>query len=668
MVKAIRFELSLSSVVLQSETEARTRGRVAAVARRQLGGALSASGRTLPEIEARTPSDQRERPGQKVASHRARARVPAQTSERSSAVIAGVCSEALLWAAHRQLLRHSRPLLAAWRDGFQPRRLLLAGDRRCSARTAAGVLEQLLIPRPSRGSNGGGRTVQDFDTAAALGEVREQIRYAAARLAKLSVPLPIVNAALAQFQPLATAQLATVWDEGTAAAVQNCWQQQTSAAVAEAYVASSGSAVQALLAVLDAELSAGDLPELLQRLLRQAAQLFPIRWGEILLVGSDGKLHHAAAYGFDPSAIREEAGAGAFFEQIVRRARPDFLRDASREPRLGQPYFRTFQVKSLWAVPLTRGERSPHASSGPEVLGVMAVAFARRYECLPQERELLLALAERSTLAIERTRITERLGEQQKRVLELSRRLLDAQDEERRRISRDLHDETGQALLALRLYLEMGMRADSRRGAQKWLRQGLDLVDNSVAELRRILAQLSPLLLDELGLESALRLELRRLRQQQQWRTRFQFTPGPVRLDRGVEILVYRVVLEGLRNIARHAQARHVQLKIVTEREQLRIWLRDDGIGMTPPETRPARKPSLTGTAGAVAKPALSRRASAATVTVPTHFGLAGMRERVRLAGGQLKVESARSRGVALSICIPLTPPTALAAAAVHAS
>src|SRR6185437_10467670 len=214
-------------------------------------------------------------------------------------------------------------------------------------------------------------------------------------------------------------------------------------------------------------------------------------------------------------------------------------------------------------------------------------------------------LAERSTLALERTRMAERLGEQQRRVLELSRRLLDAQDEERRRISRDLHDETGQSLLALRLYLEMGLREAQRPQARMWLEKGLNLVDSSVAELRRILAQLSPLLLDELGLEAALRLELRRLQAQQGWRVRFRFAAGqgsletpraqrtspalhgspstsdqrerprakwratPPRMDRSLEILVYRVVLEGLRNIARHARARHVNLTVTAGEDRL---------------------------------------------------------------------------------------------------
>jgi signal transduction histidine kinase len=519
---------------------------------------------------------------------------------------------ARLVEAHRQLAARKPALLRVWRRRFHAE---------LAPPAAVAALEQLLFP---------GKT-----TVAALWE---QVHYSAARLAKLNVPLARVHEALSVFQPLAAAALRPRWSERQAGAITCQWQQEATVAVAQAYVAAHSNAVQALVAVLDAELNANDLDELLQRLLRQAAQLFPLRWGEVLLMERGGRLRHAAAYGLAPEAISANAGAGTFFRDVVREARPGFLADAAHDPRLRQPYYRALDVKSLWAVPLIR--RHPRA----EVLGVLAVAFDRVYECLPQERDLLLALAERSTLALERTRMTERLNQQRHRVLELSRRLLDAQDEERRRISRDLHDETGQALMALRLYLEMGLREAERPQARLWMKRGLDLVDTSVAELRRILAQLSPLLLDELGLEAALRLELRRLKSQNGWRARFRFAPPPQRLERGLEILVYRVVLEGMRNIARHARARNVALSVAARDGQLLIQLTDDGVGL--PAEGPARP----------------------RATAPTHFGLAGMRERVRLAGGHLELGSARGRGLRLSISIPLGTPQETPLRAAHAS
>lgn len=502
-------------------------------------------------------------------------------------------------------------MVPAWRRRFRPR-------PSPSAR-ALYALEQLLMPRPEPA------------TAAAL---QEQITYVAARLPRLGLQPEMIHAAQVAFRPLALVVLEQSLEIATARQMYEWIHLHTSLAVAQAYASEQSRALQALLATLDVELNAGGLSELLEHLLRQAAQLFPFRWAEVLLIDDDAgdtrtsHLRHAALYGLDRTMIQEAGSVGPFFQRVLRRGEPGFLLDAANDPRVAQPYFRSLDVKSLWAVPLVR---RPLQQAAPEPLGVLALAFDRVHECLPQEMNLLRALAERSTLAIERARMTERLARQQQRVLELSRRLLDAQDEERRRISRDLHDETGQALLALRLYLEMGLRERDPARVGEWLQRGLRLVDQSVAELRRILAQLSPLLLDELGLEPALRLELRRLRSEQHWvRARFEFRAPVQRLERSLKILLYRVVLEGLRNIARHAQARRVALTIQATTGDLCVRLSDDGVGLT--------------TSGA---------------TPSVRFGLRGMRERVRLAGGSLEIQSnPRTRsgrpGTVLLIRIPL--------------
>lgn len=512
-------------------------------------------------------------------------------------MLASPDADPVLISAQRCLRQHAKGVLAAWRQSFHSQPGLQPAVR--------ATLEQLLLPRPE---------AEDGD----LSVWREHVHYTACRLAKLNIPLAQVHAAFAEFRPLAIARLRTELGAQTAAAAQDWFQQQTQLIIAEAYVASQSGAVAALLAVLDVELSAANLHQLLDRLLQQAAKLFPLRWGEVLLLdpgSADLRLHHAATFGLAPEMILDHAGVGSFFLQVLRSGEPGFLLNAADDPRVAQPYYRELDVKSVWAVPL-RDEG--------EVLGVLTVAFDRIYECLPKEKDLLLALAERSTLAIERTRMHERLQREQIRVMELSRRLLDAHDEERRRISRDLHDETGQALLALRLYLEMGLRAKGAGDTRKWLRKGLTLVDTSVAELRRILAELSPLVLDELGLEAALRLELRHLRAQQHWRTRFQFALNGAVLDRRQESLLYRVVLEGLRNVARHAGAHTVRLRISAAPASVTVHLADDGVGIS------ADAPAHSG------------------------FGLAGMRERIRLAGGHFELRSQPGRGACLCMQIPL--------------
>src|SRR5437868_11845587 len=132
---------------------------------------------------------------------------------------------------------------------------------------------------------------------------------------------------------------------------------------------------------------------------------------------------------------------------------PIMVFDTSHESNILLENVRSL-AKTLWGVPLRLDSTT---------LGALVIGFDKPYEWLPTERALMRAIAERSSLALDRARIHDALRERETRIAELSAHLLQVQEEERQRISRELHDETGQGLMVIRLYLGMLERVTTGR-------------------------------------------------------------------------------------------------------------------------------------------------------------------------------------------------------------
>lgn len=454
----------------------------------------------------------------------------------------------------------------------------------------------------------------------------ESVDYTARRLAKLRVPLYAIGAGLRAQAAVAEPLLAGYFGARSrdACAALEQFQQAVYLRVVRAYDEVQRAALEALLGVLDAELEARNLPDLLERLLGLAARAFSARWGGLLLARADGRLEPAGLFGVERRLVLANAPAGIFFREVLAQGRPGFVRDAANDPRIGQPYFRTLEIKSLWAAPLTgRWGRQPGWPAGTNSFGILHVDFDRAYECLPQERDLLLAFARRSSLAIERARLLESLAASNARVRRLSRELLRAQESERRRISRDLHDAAGQVMMATRLHLEMARRYTAGGPAEASIGQALASVDAGIRELRRIIRHLTPLGLGG-GLAPAVRRQAAAFERTQNIAVQL-LVRLPQRPPRELETLAYRWVQEALTNVARHAQARHVHLAITADAAALHLRISDDGRGL-------AAGAGCGGGGG---------------------FGLTAMRERVELAGGTFQIVPTPGGGVTLAADIP---------------
>jgi signal transduction histidine kinase len=262
---------------------------------------------------------------------------------------------------------------------------------------------------------------------------------------------------------------------------------------------------------------------------------------------------------------------------------------------------------------------------GDEIIGVLIIGFEKPYSWLPSENELFRAVADRSALAIDRARMTDAVRERERRIVELSGHLLKAQEDERKRISRELHDETGQALMVIRLYLGMLDGVVSSRAAKAKIVELLEVVDRTIEGIRRIIARLSPLVLQELGLVAAIRKEAKDLARSTGIHARVEMSDEIGRLSPDIEAAVYRVVQESLHNVAKYAQAKQVNVMVTRDEGLLRVAIEDDGVGISS-TTNPQRR----------------------------SYGLAGMRERISALGGTLSVSSRKGHGTKITASVPV--------------
>jgi signal transduction histidine kinase len=203
---------------------------------------------------------------------------------------------------------------------------------------------------------------------------------------------------------------------------------------------------------------------------------------------------------------------------------------------------------------------------------------------------------------------------------------LAAADVERRRWARELHDETLQSLGGLRVLISSALRRDDLPVAQEAMRTAVAQIEREIDNLRAIITELRPATLDELGLRSAIEGLLDRHREQSGFQLDGELelpdpSAGEQRLAEDLETTVYRLVQEALTNVAKHAHANRVRVAVGEADGQLSIEVQDDGAGFDPE-------------------------------TVSHGFGLAGMQERVTLAGGVLSVDSSE-RGTVLSARLP---------------
>jgi PAS domain S-box-containing protein len=241
-------------------------------------------------------------------------------------------------------------------------------------------------------------------------------------------------------------------------------------------------------------------------------------------------------------------------------------------------------------------------------------------------------------------RVQERTGElraAQERLRRLSGRLMQSQDEERRRIARELHDGLGQYLVAVKMNLDvLAMTApDTGGGRLENLADAIKQIENAIAEIRTISHLLHPPLLDEVGLELALVWYAEGFAKRSGIAVNIDISPSIGRLDTDVETALFRVVQECLTNVHRHSGSSTASVRLSRENGELKLEVRDEGKGM------PAILPS--------------EEASALAPGV----GLQGIRERVLQLRGRVEIGSSEGQGTVVTVTLPGTAQPGVAGA-----
>jgi len=220
-----------------------------------------------------------------------------------------------------------------------------------------------------------------------------------------------------------------------------------------------------------------------------------------------------------------------------------------------------------------------------------------------------------------------RLEDNTQRMQQLSRQILQAQEEERHRLAHDLHDEAAQALTSLLVHLRLLERAHTPEEAQQRVQELRILTAQALEEVRRVALDLRPTILDDLGLGPALAWRVDECNKLDGMHATITIRGLEQRLPREVELVFYRVGQEALSNVVRHAQAHQVTVHLEQVDGQVTLEINDDGQGFDPATVR-----SNDGQG----------------------FGLLGMCERMGMIDGQLKVESVLGRGTRVLAYAPV--------------
>jgi signal transduction histidine kinase len=370
--------------------------------------------------------------------------------------------------------------------------------------------------------------------------------------------------------------------------------------------------LESLIEIGNALATESDLERLLDLVARRLRELLDARLVAVLLPAGDSDLR-IVAVSADGGEAMDLIGqtlprAGSKSGRVIERSRSERVDSVLDDPEVSQDVMRRFGAQSgLWVPLVTRGR----------TIGLLEAHDKRVPGGRFTDTDLRLAetFASRASVAVD-------LSERMER--DAFRRVVAAQETERRRLARELHDETGQALTSILLGLKTvddSIEGEAAHAAVAGLRK---LVVATLQDVRRLAVELRPKVLDDFGLVAALERLTESFGDQTGITVRLESSLGEERVGSEVETSLYRLVQESLTNIVKHAHARAVSIVLTRKPGTIVLVVEDDGRGFDPEHTREGG------------------------------FGLEGMRERVGLVGGRLQIEAREGAGTTIVAEVPV--------------
>jgi signal transduction histidine kinase len=338
-------------------------------------------------------------------------------------------------------------------------------------------------------------------------------------------------------------------------------------------------------------------------------------------------------------AVPGAAMAALALNRQAHQARSASLPDLARNLRLAAWGFAFYSLSQIFVTPadlfparflnseaFLRVTGIPVQALRAAMAALVTTALMRATQNAEKERQRRYSAAQEARLqALEQ--IQRDLEEREALRRELLHRTVVAQEEERARIARELHDETAQFLTALSLELATLRKSLQRRSPLiQRIERLQELCQRMSAVLQRLVHDLRPAQLDDLGLVAALQYLSE---ESAQWglTVTLNVEGSPQRLDSGVETVLFRIAQEALTNVARHAGCAQAAMSLGFTPEQVTLKVRDQGVGFDPQKNHTTRR----------------------------GLGLASMRERAESIGGQFQVTSAPGQGTLIQVCVPLS-------------